>query len=190
MSLEQSFEAQTDQFILSDLTPEAIDELIEVAKQWVRSNVTGEIETEEIEEIRNRMVGSLETHAESNGYHYFMVRNEMRKAIGFCAIRNPEPQMEPFKSTPTHHSAELVNLFLDDSYRRRGIGYQLVLYTLEQARIRGYDEVIWNSGPRYKSTSWDFYRQFAGEPVGSAYARYGFTPEGIPINAPVWRKTF
>ncbi|HRI06004.1 MAG TPA: GNAT family N-acetyltransferase [Candidatus Dojkabacteria bacterium] len=183
MTTETTFEIKDQQFELGNLELSDVEDLIEVAKQWVRNRFTGEIEEEELAEIERRM-----RNCPQNGYRYFVIRDNERHAIGCCAIREPEEAMQKYKSAPDSKTSELVNVFLDNEHRGFGLGYRLVNYMFEKAKELGQEEVIWNSGPRYKNSAWDFYNKLVGKPFTTAPAFYGIAPDGTPNDAPVWRK--
>lgn len=179
MTTETTFEVKKQQFELGLLELNDVDDLIEVARQWVRNRHTGQVEEEELAEIRSRMLSSLQ----SQEYRYFVIRDEDRKAIGCCAIREPEEAMQQYKSSPDSKTSELVNVFLDNSHRGLGLGYRLMNYMFEKAKEFGQEEVIWNSGPRYKNSAWDFYTKLVGKPFTIAKDFYDKGGD-----APVWRK--
>lgn len=179
MTTERVFEIQDQQFELGLLELNDVNDLIEVARQWVKDRHTGKVVEEELADIRSRMLSSLQTRE----YRYFVIRDENRKAIGCCAIREPEEKMQQYKSTPKTETSELVNVFLDSNHRRLGLGYKMMQFMFEKAKEFGKEEVIWNSGPRYKNSAWDFYKKLVGEPFTTAISFYG---EGG--DAPVWRK--
>ncbi len=177
MTTEQTFEIENTDFEVGVLEPQDINDLILIASEWVRNRDTGEIAESELQTIRERMQSSLT----SEEYKYYVIRNEDRKAIGCCAIREPEEAMQPYISGS--NTLELVNVFLTNKYRGKGLGYRLMQFTFQKARELGFDEVIWNSGPRYKNSAWDFYTNLAGQPIDIASKLYG---EGG--DAPIWRK--
>jgi GNAT superfamily N-acetyltransferase len=184
MTTETQFEIQNQQFELGSLELSDVDPLMEVSRQWVKDRFTGDVVEGELGEIKSRMLGSLE----STEYRYFVVRDEKQNAIGCCAIREPEEKMQRYKSTPTSKSVELINVFLDNKYRGKGLGYKLMSYLFEKAKELGNEEVIWNSGPRYKDSAWEFYTKLVGKPIAIATAYYGYAPNGDSSDAPVWRK--
>ena len=91
--------------------------------------------------------------------------------------------MQQYKSSPDSKTSELVNVFLDNSHRGLGLGYRLMNYMFEKAKEFGQEEVIWNSGPRYKNSAWDFYTKLVGKPFTIAKDFYDKGGD-----APVWRK--
>lgn len=56
-------------------------------------------------------------------------------------------------------------------------------YTFEQSKKLGFDEVILNSGPRYRPTAWKFYTKAIGKPLTIAKDYYGKNRHAV-----VWRK--
>lgn len=159
-----------------------IPQLMRIAEHWVRDRKTGEVVTEELVGIQKRL------HDFCLGIHdppyYFMVlRNEQGAAIGMCGIREPEPRMNEYRTHVAVTAAELINVFLDPESTGKGFGKIMLAAMFDMARSFGYDEVIWNSGPRYEHTAWNFYNGLVGERIATAPQFYG--EDG---DAPVWRK--
>lgn len=77
---------------------------------------------------------------------------------------------------------ELVNVFLANEMRGKGLGAALLQAAYKKALELGYNELVWNSGPRYEHTAWKFYNKIAGEPIEVARHFYG-----LGRHAPVWR---
>ncbi len=167
------------QYRLGKLEARDIQALKEISEQWVRNRITGEIVFSEIASIEQRMLKSLE----SEEYRYLVVRDSNGKAVGMCAIREPEEAMQQYKSNESAVTFELINVFLDKNLRGQGVGKALLEYMFEVAKSFGAVEVIWNSGPRYKNSAWEFYTHLVGQPFAIAKEFYG---EGG--DAPVWRK--
>ncbi|MDD5016341.1 MAG: GNAT family N-acetyltransferase [Atribacterota bacterium] len=178
MTTEETDENKSNNFELGKLEACDIDDLMNVARQWVKWWKTGEVDEEELASIKERMEGSLN----NNGYTYFVIRDNTRRAIGMCAIREPEDKMQQYKASPSTNSAELVNLFLDNAERGKGLGMKLMEFCFSQAKKIGFEEIIWNSGPRYKNSAWDFYTKLVGKPFTTAVEFYGENGD-----APVWR---
>ena len=176
---ENTVEVDGIQFEFGKLESNDVEDVIGVSKEWVRNMITGEVLEGEIKEIRGRMLSSLE----NDEYLYYVIKNENGKAVGCCGIREPEDKMKPYKSTPDSKSVELVNLFLSKNNRGKGLGYKMMQHLFSKAKELGYKEVIWNSGPRYRNSAWDFYNKLVGKPIAVADSFYGCS-----IDAPVWRK--
>lgn len=157
MTKESVFEIEEQNFELGILEPNDIDDLIEVSAQWVRNRFNGRVEYEELRVIRENMQSSL--RSDKYTYIYYVLRDEQRKAIGCCTLREPEERMQKYKTTYDTKSKELVNVFLHKDYRKQGLGRKLIEYTFTKAKEDGYEEVIWNSGMRYETSAWDFYKK-------------------------------
>ncbi|MCC7289983.1 hypothetical protein IT417_01900, partial [bacterium] len=95
MTAETTFEVSGQQFELGLLELKDVEDLVEVARQWVRNRHTGQVEEVELAEIKSRMLSSLQ----SQEYRYFVIRDNESKAIGCCAIREPEEAMQQYKSS-------------------------------------------------------------------------------------------
>ena len=168
-----------EKFKLGILKLADISDLLTVAQQWVKFSSTREVDEGEMTSIKKKMLLSLN----SNEYQYYVIRKSNGKAIGCTAIREPEEVMQKYKSSIRSKSRELVNVFLSDEYRGKGLGYKLLEFTFEKAKDLGFEEIIWNSGPRYKDSAWGFYTKLAGKLFDLAPNFYGKGND-----APVWRK--
>ncbi len=158
------------------IAPREIAQVRTILEQWVKSD--GQVLSSEIEEIIARITGSS---LFGNGYHYGFLRSADGYIIGLGGLRLPEERMMEY-STTDGKTLELVNLFLDESLHGKGLGRHLLTQLLLYAKQLGYTEVIWNSGPRYEDTAWDFYNRVVGQPCGMIPDCYG-----PGRDAPVWR---
>lgn len=78
---------------------------------------------------------------------------------------------------------ELINAFVDNSERRKGVGRALVTAIEEHVKGKGYKEFILISGPRYQFSGWAAWTKIFGPPIATARDYFG---EGY--HAQVWRK--
>jgi ribosomal protein S18 acetylase RimI-like enzyme len=180
MTFEKSYDTKDGLYEVGLLEERDIDSLIEVARQWVVDRETGLVDEEELVDIRRRMNESIKYRS----YMYYALRNENGEAIGCAGLKHPGPAMRIYSTVLNGNCAELVNVFLDDEYRGKGLGKILVNHVFDDARDIRISEIVWNSGPRYRDTAWEFYTKLVGEPVAIAKDYYG---EGG--DAPVWVKT-
>ena len=98
-------------------------------------------------------------------------------------IIEQEEKMTKYTTSLTSKTKELVNVFLDSEQRGKGLGYKLMEYCFKKAKEMGSEEVIWNSGPRYEHTAWQFYNKLVGNPIAIVHNYYG-----RHVDAQVWRK--
>lgn len=165
--------------ILRAIKNEDIQHLMVIAAQWVKDRRTGALIVTELTSIKRAMQESLHNAEQV----YFVVTDSLGKPLGMCALRPLAPEMLPFILAEGKKTLELTNVYLDIEYRGKGIGKLLLTYCFDQARTNGVDAIVWNSGPRYKHTAWDFYTRLVGAPIAIIDKLYG---EGG--DAPVWRK--
>lgn len=148
---------------------------------WVKDRASGQLLPEEVEEDLQVM---LESIGGKNDRTYLVAEDVDGSVIGVIGFKIPDPRMLPF--TKTSKPTELVNAYVSQEHRAgKGVGRALVNKLEEEAKAKGFTEVVLNSGPRYKDTGWGFYDKLEGyQRVGIAECYYG---EGG--DAPVWRKT-
>ena len=176
---EPDFEIKEQNFEIGELEERDIENLLPVVREWVKDRDTGIVSEEEVSSIKERISNSLT----GDGYKYFVVRDDNGIAIGCAGVREPDDIMKEYKSSPVKKSTELVNVFLSNKYRGMDLGKKLLEYTFQKAKEKGYEEILWNSGPRYKDSAWGFYNKLVGNPVAIIKDLYG--KDG---DAPVWRK--
>lgn len=157
-----------------------------ILEHWVRDRNSGEIISSEIDSILSQVDAQL--HGDHS--RYFVVAEEVvddeptGKLLGVMGMQDASEAMRPFTSSPTNpNAAELVNAFVEPEARGRHIGRFLRRFLEAHARQLAFDEIIVNSGPRYKETGWPFWIASYGDPVGVAKELYG--PGG---DAMVWHK--
>lgn len=147
-----------------------------ILETWIRWEK--KVLTEEIEETLKAMEESI---SGQNNRTFFVAVSANNKVVGVMGMKDPEEKMIPY--TKTDKPVELINAFVSKDYRRQGIGKALVGAIENQARQKGYKELVLNSGPRYQFSGWAAWKKIFGEPAAIAKDFYG---EGW--DAPVWRK--
>lgn len=150
-----------------------------ILETWIRFPViTGELITEEVEEVLNEMKKSLQEDAVKKFLIAEGVGGEVMGVMGYQKLRE---EMNRFAQTDV--PAELINANVSDEHRGNGVGTALIAAIETSTKKEGYKELLLNSGPRYKDTAWEFYNKRFGQPVGELKDFYG--PD---FSAPVWRK--
>jgi len=151
-----------------------------ILESWIRDRKTKELLSHEVENVLEAVRRSLTDESSQTRY---LIAEEDQKILGMIGIRPLLDERIKFYAK-TKNPAEGINAYVDSSNRAgRGVGRALGVKLEEFARTLGYEEIILNSGPRYKETAWGFYNKLLGEPVGVIKNMYG---EGG--DAPVWRK--
>ena len=158
---------------------EDIEAVTSILKQWVRHWETRDIIQDEIDEIVLSIEKSINGE---NNYRYFLAESQSGEVQGIVGYRLPDKRMLDF--TTSDKAIELTNFYIGNDFRGKGIGKALFQKLERAASEEGFDQVVLNSGPRYKDTAWPFYDSYPGlGRVGTAKDMYG---QGI--DAPVWRK--
>lgn len=111
-----------------------------------------------------------------NEKYNFFVAEENDEVVGIAGFRNAPDYFRSY--TKTNNPAELY--ILASKYKGRGIGKELRLKRIEEAKKFGFTEVVLYS-PNSHKTSWGFHDKLGFERVGEVIA-----PDGYP--GQVWRK--
>lgn len=154
-----------------------------ILETWVRDSKTRELLPEEVEEDLQLMRASLNGGDRS----YLVAETTNGRIVGVVGLKTPDGRILPFAKSK--NPVELVNLYVSGDCvhvaknRReiKGVGKALVRGLEDEAHRRGYEEVVLNSGPRYKDSAWGFYDHIY-EKAGTAKHYYG------DRDARVWRK--
>lgn len=155
-----------------------ISALQPILERWIRDSITGEAFPDEVQGVIDAMTESAQVTADRM---YLVAESSQDGVIGVIGFRQPEERMLPFI---TDRAVELINAYVAEDQRGKGVGTSLIQALEREAVNRGVKQVVFNSGPRYKDTAWAFYDRLQGyERVGEAKNMYG---EGR--HAPVWRK--
>jgi len=159
---------------------EDIPQLKPILETWIKDRNTHESLPDEVADVMDVMRKSIDG---GNDRVYLVAEASDDQVIGVVGFKNPDETMLSFAKT--HNPAELINAYVaQDKRGGKGVGSTLVRRLEEEVILRGYTEIILNSGPRYKETGWGFYDKQPGYTrVGIAEKMYG---EGG--DAPVWSK--
>lgn len=164
--------------VIRQLQEQDRSDLRAVMESVVRNPVTGEVIKDEVEEILASMKNSLENPGTKT---YFVAQTPEGRVVGMMGLQPPGDVMRQFTTTP--NPIEIINAYVLSDQRGTGIGHELVNHLEEEAKNRGYTEIVLNSGPRYRFSGWPFWRRKYGEPAGVAEKFY----DG-EWDAMVWRK--
>ncbi len=156
-----------------------VAQLPAILQHWVKDRQTGEPLPDEV----NSILGAVRESASGSGDVRYVVAESGNKLIGIMGFKPLSEKMRSYALT--RNSAEIINAFVDPSYREgKGVGRSLIAAVEAEARKSGYTEILLNSGPRYRNTAWGFYTKMYGEPVAVIKEMYGTGGD-----APVWRKS-
>lgn len=158
-----------------------IPHLRPILETWLRfPTITGELLNEEVDSTIQEIKKSLR---HENNKQFFVAQSPDGTIAGMMGIQPPDLAMQAF--TRTLNPAEIINAYVHfDQRQGKGVGSALVAALEDESRKQGFEELVLNSGPRYKETGWPFWRKIYGEPVGILKDHYGPT-----FDAPVWRKS-
>lgn len=124
-----------------------------ILQQW-----TGQ---KEVEKYLSRI------ESEINGYtEYsmnFWVIKDKKSAIGIGGLAKPLPSI--LSLAKTDNPGEIKILYLENNYRGKGIGRQMINYLELEAKKQGYEELFTRSARKYKDTAYDFYRKMGYDQI-------------------------
>ena len=140
-----------------------------IVEQWVRGRLSGRLLRNEVEAILGS-VGAPET--------WHAVAIDAPPVLGVMGLTAPRPDAARYART--ERPGQVVNAFVDRSWRGRGVGSSLRRSVEDRAIATGLTELLVRSGPRYERSGWDFWSARYGEPVTIEHADRG--------NTAVWRK--
>jgi ribosomal protein S18 acetylase RimI-like enzyme len=164
---------------VTEAAAEDVDALRPILEQSVIDSETGEVLTYEIRDI----LISVEHNAVNKaGKIYRVAKDAGGKVLGMMGLQRVSDPMLPFAKN-AFDTGELINAFVSPDARELGIGRMLVSNLEDTARDLGYEELVVNSGPRYRETGWAFWTNLFGEPVAVMENKYG-----PGRDAPVWKK--
>lgn len=153
-----------------------------ILEHWIRDCDSGEPVPEEVTEDLAAIRATIGTTAKEG---FIVIVDESDIACGVMGLKTLDANIEKDRylialcqgTSP----CELINAYLDPGKRGHGLGRELVRGLIALAREFGYDEMLVNSGRRYRETGWGFYDKLFGARRGVHIGRYG---EGR--DAPIW----
>lgn len=150
-------------------------------EQSVIDSVNQVVDFDEVQAIMH----NLEVASRGEGDIYYAVAREVGGEVlglmGLRAVGNAEDPMRGYALR--RKAAELVNAYILRDERGLGIGTDLFNYLAEYAHNAGFEELVVNSGPRFKKQGWPFWTARFGPKVDTMKDKYG-----AGRDAPVWRK--
>lgn len=141
--------------------------------------VTKEVFSGEVEEVLTSIEAAR--HGQTDRY-YAVALASGGQALGVMGLQQPGESMRGYAASA--NPAEIINAYVLDAGRGRGVGRALLNHLEMKAGELGHTEIVVNSGPRYMLSGWPFWRRMYGEPSAVAKDYYG--PR---YDAMVWRKT-
>jgi len=182
MSQEETLPKKEDRFkgIVRPLQARDLPDLKPILETWLRfPTITGELLTEELQTTLGEIEKSL---IHENKKQFYVAQSPDGTIAGMMGIQPPDFAMMTYSRTV--HPVEIINAYVHfDERQGKGVGRALVSAVENESRTQGFEELLLNSGPRYRETGWPFWKKMFGEPIGQLTNRYG---EGL--HAPVWRK--
>lgn len=155
-----------------------ITALLPVLRSAIQNPLNGQTIEEDVQAVVESVRGSA---AGVNNRNYLIAETPAGTALGVMGLQAPpDPGMTEF--SVTSNPAEVINAYVDGQQRGAGVGKALLSGIEKLALARGHDELIVNSGPRYRLTGWPFWTRMYGEPVAMAKDYYG-----TGYDAAVWR---
>lgn len=156
-----------------------VEALREVYEDSVRFPMPdGPVRHEEVQEDLDLV---RDSNAGLSSRRYLFAQDTSGLILGVMGLQIPEEAMLRFSLTDK--PIELINAYALRNSRAKGVGSTLLAAIEVLAKESGHEEIILNSGPRYKETGWPFWRKKYGDPVGILEDRYG-----PGLDAMVWRK--
>lgn len=173
-------EISTEKFegTIRNIELEDLDQIKPIFKTWIK--LKGKVINSEVEDNLKMIKESLEK--KDNERAYFVAENQNGEIVGIMGFHPPQEKMKEFASTEKE-TTELDLAYVAESQRRKGAGKALVSKIKEEAKKRGYKEIILNSGPRYKDTGWGFY-----DKIGFIRSNIAKDFYGKGIDAQTWKK--
>ena|SRR3989338_8183862 len=165
--------------IVRNLQEADLELLRPILETWIKDRDTKKPLPQEVDSV----IALMQKSARGEGDTRYVVAVEEEKPIGVVGFRPLPETMAQYAQTAK--PAELINAYVDSNFRQgQGVGRSLLQGLEDRVRQEGYEEILLNSGPRYKDTAWGFYNKMYGEPIAVMTNFYG---EGG--DAPVWRKS-
>lgn len=150
-----------------------------ILEAWIKDRETGMPAPDEAQQTASLMSESI---AGLNDIVYW-VAQEYGQVVGVIGMKIPDKTIRA--SALTENPIELINAFVSKRQIGKGVGTALTYVLEQEAKLRGYTEVILSSGERYRETGWGFYDrlEFTRLPPIKDYYSKGF-------DAFIWSKIF
>jgi predicted N-acetyltransferase YhbS len=153
------------------LDPSDIEKFDQILREHARDRQTGEIQEDEIADIKRYMAGGMDK--EGRIRQYLVAKGANGQAYGCMAISEPDSDMKRHFNITGENESELLNAFVSSEvFRGGGVGKQLFEAICNLAKSQGKTTLLIHSGPRYKN-SWGFYDRFTDSSTGFLVEKYG-----------------
>lgn len=159
------------QIEISPLDADDIERFDPILREHVRDRQTGEIQEDEIADIKRYMAGGADK--EGRIRQYLVAKGANGHVYGCMAISEPDIDMKRHFNVTGEHEVELLNAFVSSEILRGGgVGRKLFEAVCDLARSQGKTTLLINSGPRYMK-SWGFYDKMTDGDRGFIAEKYG-----------------
>ena len=136
--------------ILSDIA-----RIREILNQWTEEEETKKY----LQRIKDEISGKTEFNQN------FWVVKEDGVVLGVTGLSDPLPKVIAFSRTNKPGEGKI--LYLDKLYRGKGVGRILIEFLENEARRRGYAELLLRSAERYRDTAYGFYEHVGYDKRGT-----------------------
>jgi ubiquinone/menaquinone biosynthesis C-methylase UbiE/N-acetylglutamate synthase-like GNAT family acetyltransferase len=158
-------------FKIKEASTEDVSQIEAILLQHIYSRNTGQIEKEEIENIKKQIIGEKDIYNRLR--KYFIVKNINDQIVGCMAYTTMDPDMEKHFNYLNHNETkELVNVFVDSNYQKQGIAKKLFKHICQFLKKEGVKQVVFNSGNRYKE-NWEYHNKISDKNCGFIKNKYG-----------------
>jgi predicted N-acetyltransferase YhbS len=169
--MEDSEKTRKLQIKIASLERQDIEELNTILIANVRDETTGEVIFGEVETIENYMGGGEDEYQRAR--KYLVAKDETGRVVGCAAYAEPDPDMvKHFNLEEAGRTIELLNMFVSSQVLGKGVGRKLFEAVCKAVRDLGKEQLVVNSGPRYKN-SWGFYDRVCDQSCGFLTGKYG-----------------
>lgn len=117
---------------------------------------------DETEKYVNRVRNEIEGHIEFDMRFWALELDG--EIVGMGGMSDCQPKLEKF--IQTEKPKELKAIYLDNSYRGKGLGRSLVGMLEEVAIEEGYQELLLVSAVKYRKMAYDFYEKLGYQQLG------------------------
>lgn len=155
-----------------------IDLLRPIIEDSIKDSLTGITINSEVENVIRNVESSQKGDLDT---YYAFAKDLGGNVLGLMGLQTPSEEMR--KLAISRSPFEIINAFVLGSTRGSGIGKTLVEHMHTRVLNSGSQEIMVNSGPRYRLTGWPFWTKLYGDPIGKITDYYGPS-----LDAMVWRK--
>jgi len=136
-----------EKIVIEKPSTEDLGEIGEILGQWTESEEVYKY----LERIKDEIAGKTEFNM------CFFVARIDEKIFGIAGLADPLPKVLPFAKT--ENPGEIKILYVDKNSRRQGIGQALVKFIENEAKEKGYTELLIRSAAKYEETAYGFYKK-------------------------------